>query len=91
MKYKDIDIKIAKKICKQHGYKDKDGKPKFNCDKCPLRRSEIYKGVEIHKFCYFILMSIYDRTIEWCRKLQEEEIQHQDEYDKFIERFDTTD
>ena len=95
MKYKDLDKKVVKEICKAHGYKQ-NGKPRFECDKCPLRRTRQQRTgagmVEKVLFCYYVLMNLYDDAIEEFIKLRDEEVEHPEEVEKFIkERFDTVD
>lgn len=89
-KYKDLDKELVKKCCKTHAYK-KNGVVRFKCEECPLRRERNLKDKEITKtlFCYFVLMSFYDKCAEEYTELREEKLQHEDEWNKFIERFET--
>lgn len=59
MKYADIDIKTARKCCKQHSYKTKQGKTINKCETCPLRR--ITETGQVG-FCWFELKSLKDDT-----------------------------
>lgn len=59
MKYADIPLKTARKCCKQHSYKNKDGEVIHNCKTCPLERIDKEK----HLFCWFILMNFN----KWCK------------------------
>ena len=91
MKYKDIDIKTARKCCKQHSCKDKKGQVIPKCETCPLER--------INKFCWYILKSLYDTDkdkLEECpifkaeyNALMEEDVQKQLDWDNWINSQDS--
>ena len=73
MKYAEIDIKTARKCCKQHSYKNKHGITIPNCDKCPLRRLTP-KGT--NGLCWFMLSTLYKahkaKNLEDCDFLKAE-------------------
>lgn len=92
MKYKDLDKELVKKCCKTHARIDeKTKKIHFNCEKCPLRRERHLENKPITKtlFCYYVLMQFYDQTMAEYEELKNEDIHHEDEWKKFIERFKT--
>ena len=61
MKYKDIDIKTARKCCKQHSYKNKKGMVIPKCEECPLERKNTNGKPG---FCWFMLKSLHDNQKE---------------------------
>ena len=73
MKYAEIDIKTARKCCKQHSYKNKHGYTIPKCETCPLRRLTP-QGTE--GFCWFVLKSLHTahkaRNLEDCDFLSAE-------------------
>lgn len=94
MKYADIDIKTARKCCKQHSYKNKDGETITKCETCPLERTGTNK--DKHLFCWFILKrfndwerkNVKDNTPEQIYKCQMEEEYNalqQEEVSKILE------
>lgn len=94
MKYAEIDVKTARKCCKQHSYKNKAGYTIPKCETCPLER----KNTEGKKgFCWFVLKSLYDEnekkeSLDQCdilvaeyNALMQEDVSKQLEWDKWIE------
>lgn len=72
MKYTDIDIKTARKCCKQHCYKNKKGQTIPKCETCPLERKNINGRPA---FCWFQLKELYELSknkFETCPLLKAE-------------------
>ena len=84
-KYKDLNIEDVKKCCKRHAYKE-NGKIRFKCETCPLRRERKIEDKPITKtlFCYYVLMQFYDKTAEEYKELKEEKLQHEDEWLNYL-------
>lgn len=88
-KYRDIDLKTAKKCCKQHCYKNKHGMTIPKCDTCPLRRTNTNGRPG---FCWFMIKSLHDpnkdNECDYLKAeydaLMEEDISHQLEWDNWI-------
>ena len=86
MKYKDVKKEDARKCCKKHHYKDKKGKIYSDCDNCPLRRSRIDKNGKEHTlFCWYVIYKMYEDVDEEVKTLNEEEIQYNKEWEKWVE------
>lgn len=95
MKYKDIDIKLARKCCKQHSYKDKQNRTVPMCTKCPLRRltQTGHEGL-----CWFVLKSLDENynieeefplaALEY-KDLMNEDISFPEEWENWIEAQET--
>ena len=81
MKYNEIDTKDAKKCCKQHVMYKIKGKPIFNCDKCPLRRTN-HTGKT--SFCWFRLNNFYEECEEEHKELQIEDVNHEEEWQEWV-------
>lgn len=76
MKYKEVDMKTARKCCKQHSYKNKQGQRIVKCETCPLER----KG----KFCWYILADLYSHA-DKMKMTQEFNCIFKQEYDELME------
>lgn len=80
MKYTEISIETARKICKKHTII----KPKSNyrieeCDKCPLRRERIdEKGKKHTLICYYVLLNLVN-TAEEIAKMTDMDILYEEE------------
>lgn len=61
MKYAEIDTKTARKCCKQHSYKNKNGYVIPKCETCPLRRlnTEGKPGL-----CWYVIKSLHENNLE---------------------------
>ena len=81
MKYKDLDIKKVKECCKRHAQKQIKGKPIFNCDNCPLRRTNDRGNTS---FCWFRLDKFYEDCEQEHEELKKEELCHEDEWLKYL-------
>lgn len=81
MKFLDITIEQARQCCKRHMRK---------CEKCPLRveRETINpytkKTIKYLQFCRFVLAEMEDKQ-EAKEEILDIELQHEDEWKKYIE------
>ena len=73
MKYREVDIKKARKCCTDHHK---------NCEICPLERTTKDKNGKIHHlFCWFVLMKLH----EACKPLTEEaKALYEEDYNELI-------
>lgn len=81
MKYTDLTIEKARKICRNHIH---IGKPV--CSECPLRRTRNKNGKEIPLFCWFELHRMLEGIKEDIDELELEEVQHPEELRKELEK-----
>ncbi len=92
MKYAEIDIKTARKCCKQHSYKNKHGMTIPKCETCPLRR---LTPTGTQGLCWFVLQTLYKahktQNLEDCdflnaeyNALMEEDISYILEWENWI-------
>ena len=77
MKFKELTTEQARQICKKH---------KGACDNCPIRRERTDKNGNNHTlFCYYVLKTFLDITIE-LDEIKEEEIKYTEELQKELKQ-----
>lgn len=85
MKYYEIKTEQARLCCKRHMKK---------CEKCPLRVERTYENPYTHEktkylqFCRFVLADMEADEMEK-QDVLDLEIQHQDEWRKFLESLES--
>lgn len=80
MKYIEISVNDARKICK---------KVHCNCDKCPIRRTRIENEVYKTLFCWYRLMDFYNTNAEEFIDLMNEEIKNEEEVLKILKEINS--
>ena len=80
MKYTDISIETARKICKKHTIIKPKSNYKFEeCEKCPLRRERMdEKGKKHTLICYYILLNLIS-TAEEIEKMTDINIKYEED------------
>lgn len=90
MKYKDVDVKQARRCCKEHHRKDKYGNLFSCCEVCPLRRTRIDKeGKKRVLFCWYVIRNMYLDMEHELKEIEEMDIQYGNEWEEYIRRLET--